>query len=326
MKPYASLSLDLDNAWSYLKIHGGTSWQTFPSYLDRVVPRVLDFLARRDLSITVFVVGQDAALEKNRESLASIARAGHEIGNHSFDHEPWIAHAEYRAVRTELDRAHAAIADASGREPRGFRGPGFATSPTLLDALVDSRYVYDASHLPTFIGPLSRWYYFRHADLSPEERQERHSLFGHFSDGFKRNAAHLIRTSRGAIVEIPVTTMPVVRTPIHCSYLLYLDAVSPRLADAYFAFSLSLCRMAGVEPSLLLHPLDFMGGDDGLDELSFFPGMTVAADRKIETVSRFIAMYQRRYRVGTMIDHAERTLQAAGPAARDTTLSIGDVV
>ncbi len=326
MKPCASLSLDLDNAWSYLKIHGGTSWQTFPSYLDRVVPRVLDFLAQRDLTITVFVVGQDAALEKNRESLASIARAGHDIGNHSFDHEPWIAHAGYRAVRDELGRAHAAIADATGREPRGFRGPGFATSSTLLDALVDSGYVYDASHLPTFIGPLSRWYYFRHADLSPAERQERHALFGHCTDGFKRNAAHLIRTSRGTIVEIPVTTMPVLRTPIHCSYLLYLDALSPRLADAYFAFSLRLCRIAGVEPSLLLHPLDFMGGDDGLDELRFFPGMTVPANRKIETVSRFIAMYQHRYHVGTMIDHAQRALQAAGPAPGDAGLSIGDVV
>ncbi|MHB8146355.1 MAG: polysaccharide deacetylase family protein [Vulcanimicrobiaceae bacterium] len=326
MKPYASLSLDLDNAWSYLKIHGGSSWQPFPSYLDRVVPRVLDFLAHRGLTITVFVVGQDAVLEKNHDSLASIARAGHEIANHSFEHEPWIAHADYRAVRSEIDRAHAAIADASGCEPRGFRGPGFATSGTLLDVLVDRRYVYDASHLPTFIGPLSRWYYFRHADLSPEEMQERHSLFGHFTDGFKRNAAHVVRTSRGAIVEIPVTTMPGIRTPIHCSYLLYLDAVSPHLADAYFAFSLRLCRLAGIEPSLLLHPLDFMGSDDGLDELRFFPGMTLPAERKIETVSRFIAMYHNRYRIGTMIGHAGRVLQSAGAATADPGLSIGDAV
>jgi len=43
-QPVASLSLDLDNKWSYLKTHGDVGWESFPSYLDMVVPRVLDFL------------------------------------------------------------------------------------------------------------------------------------------------------------------------------------------------------------------------------------------------------------------------------------------
>ena len=57
MKPIASLSLDLDNEWSYLKTHGDPGWETLPSYLDIVIPRVLDILARRKLRITFFVVG-----------------------------------------------------------------------------------------------------------------------------------------------------------------------------------------------------------------------------------------------------------------------------
>src|SRR6185503_7071522 len=90
MKPIASLSLDLDNKWSYMKTHGDPGWEKFPSYLDLVVPRFLDVLQGLDLKITVFVVGQDAALEKNHTALRSISRAGHEIGNHSFHHEPWL--------------------------------------------------------------------------------------------------------------------------------------------------------------------------------------------------------------------------------------------
>ena len=39
-----------------------TGWQRFPSYLDRVVPPVLELLAERGLQITFFVVGQDAEL------------------------------------------------------------------------------------------------------------------------------------------------------------------------------------------------------------------------------------------------------------------------
>ncbi len=41
-KPVASLSLDLDNQWSYMKTHGDAGWESFPSYLDIVVPRVLE--------------------------------------------------------------------------------------------------------------------------------------------------------------------------------------------------------------------------------------------------------------------------------------------
>jgi peptidoglycan/xylan/chitin deacetylase (PgdA/CDA1 family) len=82
----ASLSLDLDNKWSYLKTHGDPGWESFPSYLDTVVPRSLEFLRERNLKITYFIVGQDAALEKNIESIASVAAAGHEIGTHSYRH------------------------------------------------------------------------------------------------------------------------------------------------------------------------------------------------------------------------------------------------
>src|SRR5882724_11429443 len=88
-KLIASLSLDLDNKWSYLKTHGDHGWESFPSYLDTVVPRVLQFLKKRNLTITFFVVGQDAALERNQKTLTALAAAGHEIGNHSFSHEPW---------------------------------------------------------------------------------------------------------------------------------------------------------------------------------------------------------------------------------------------
>jgi hypothetical protein len=56
-KLIASLSRDLDNKWSYMKTHGDAGWESFPSYLDIVVPRFIDFFNQRDLKITVFVVG-----------------------------------------------------------------------------------------------------------------------------------------------------------------------------------------------------------------------------------------------------------------------------
>ena len=103
-KPLASLSLDLDNLWSYMKTHGDSGWESFPSYLDIVVPRVLDFLEKRGLKITFFVVGQDAALQKNHAAIRSIADAGHEIGNHSFNHEPWLHLYSEQQIESEFLR------------------------------------------------------------------------------------------------------------------------------------------------------------------------------------------------------------------------------
>ena len=76
MKSVASLSLDLDNQWSYMKTNGDAGWEELPSYLDIAVPRILSFLKERDLKITFFVIGQDAALEKNRDAITAIAEAG----------------------------------------------------------------------------------------------------------------------------------------------------------------------------------------------------------------------------------------------------------
>src|SRR5580692_2182776 len=80
----ASLSLDLDDRWTYLKTRGEPAWRDYPTYLAAVVPRVLKFLEELSLRITFFIVGQDAAVRPNRHLLQSIAAAGHEIGNLSF--------------------------------------------------------------------------------------------------------------------------------------------------------------------------------------------------------------------------------------------------
>src|SRR2546422_11144068 len=83
-RPLASLSLDLDNQWSYMKTHGDAGWQSLPSYLHAVVPRVLQILKERQLTITFFVVGLDVSQESNQDLLRSVVAAGHEIGNHSY--------------------------------------------------------------------------------------------------------------------------------------------------------------------------------------------------------------------------------------------------
>ena len=311
MKSIASLSLDLDNQWSYMKTHGDAGWESFPSYLDIVVPRVLRFLEDFKQTITFFIVGQDAALEKNHTALAALAAAGHEIGNHSFHHEPWLHLYTEQQITDEIAQAEEHIERATGRRPTGFRGPGFSCSETLLRVLKRRGYDYDCSTFPTYLGPLARAYYFATAKLTPEEREKRKALFGKFSEGLRPLKPYQWQLREGELMEIPVTTMPLFKVPIHISYVLYASSYSPALAKLYFRTALQLCRIAGVQPSILLHPLDFLGCDD-VKELAFFPGMQMTGDRKVAIVGEMIEIMRSNFTVVATKQHAEAIRQAGG--------------
>lgn len=317
-KPLVSLSLDLDNKWSYLKTHGDAAWKTFPTYLDVFIPSVLSALERLKLKITFFVVGQDAALPKNAEYLQALAAAGHEIGNHSFHHEPWLQLYSKAEITREILSAEEQIVRVTGQKPTGFRGPGFSWSTELLEVLAENGYRYDASTLPTFLGPLARAYYFRTAKLTAEEKKQRRELFGNFSDGLRAVQPYYWQLTSGAkLLELPVTTMPIFKIPFHLSYLLYLSRVSERLLSLYLQTALQLCRATRTEPSFLLHPLDLLGGDQAPD-LAFFPGMDLSSARKLELFERVLQLLTIHFQPVSMGEHARaicnRTRLATRPA------------
>ncbi|HJZ86065.1 MAG TPA: polysaccharide deacetylase family protein [Polyangia bacterium] len=307
-RPPASLSLDLDNLWSYMKIHGDAGWESHPSYLDALAEIVTDRLRRHRLTLTIFVVGQDAALEKNQRALRRLAEDGHDIGNHSFSHEPWFHTYAYADVAREIGQAEQAIERATGTRPRGFRGPGFSISADTLRVLGERGYIYDASTFPTFLGPLARTYYFWKTDsMSPEERKKRKQLFGKAGEGLRPLQPYLWDLPDHRLLEIPVTTMPIARTPFHMSYLLYLSGFSAPLARTYLRSALALCRLRGVQPSFLLHPLDFLGGDC-VKELAFFPGMKLKTEHKLALFDDLVAIIKSSFEPVTMAEHARRLL------------------
>jgi hypothetical protein len=316
----ASISLDLDNKWSYMKTHGDPGWESFPSYLNVLVPRVIELLDDLGLKITFFVVGQDAALESNRTALGLISSRGHEVGNHSFHHEPWLHLYSREQIVEEFERSEQAIELATGVKTRGFRGPGFSFSPTVLSVLVERSYLYDCSTFPTFLGPIARMYYFFHSRLGKQERDKRKQLFGNWNAGFqrlrpywwKRNSDAAVPTrkaSEGALLELPVTTMPWFKVPIHLSYVMYLASYSERLAESYFRNAMRLCWLNRIQPSLLLHPLDFLGGDDESD-LAFFPGMQLPSKVKMRLARNVLCWMHSKFECVTMKQHAESICSA----------------
>lgn len=289
-----TLSLDLDNQWSYMKTHGDDGWKAFPSYLDTAVPRILEFLKRRDIKITFFIVGQDAALEKNQDALAQLSAAGHEIANHSFHHEPWLHLYTPEQLDEELERAEDAIESATGVRVNGFRGPGFSLSTSTLNALVKRNYAYDATSFPNILNPFARAYFFSKSQLTDEQKEQRKALFGTFSDAKRPIKPYLWNLGESELLELPVTTMPVFKTPIHFSYLVYLASYSASVAKLYTNMTNSMCRLTNTEPSLLLHPLDFLGKEDKTG-LEFFPAMNMESTKKLDLMETFFDIFQKRF-------------------------------
>jgi len=305
MKPIASLSLDLDNKWSYMKTHGDAGWESFPTYLDVVVPRSLEFLRERNLKITYFIVGQDAVRDENKEAIAQISNANHEIGNHSFKHEPWLHLYSKEELAEEFEKTEKALENITGQRTIGFRGPGYSLSPTVLEVLAERNYEYDCSTLPTYIAPLARaYYFFKSPEMTEEEREKRKKLFGKFSDGFQSLKPYKWQIGEKSLVEIPVTTLPFFKTPIHASYVIYLSTFSKTLARTYWKTAIEMCRMTGTPISLLLHPLDFLSGEDA-PELKFFPAMNLPVEKKLEFVGEILEIFAEKFEIVNMRQHAE---------------------
>jgi peptidoglycan/xylan/chitin deacetylase (PgdA/CDA1 family) len=147
-----SVSVDLDSLACYYAIHG---LGEVPPRLKEVIyrralPRFAELFGRRKIAATFFVVGSDLAEAGSERRIGQLARAGHEIGNHSHTH-PYDLHQRERAfIHEELTRADEAIRRATGQAPVGFRSPGYGMSQALYDAILSRGYRYDSSLFPSW--------------------------------------------------------------------------------------------------------------------------------------------------------------------------------
>jgi hypothetical protein len=65
-----------------------------------------------------------------------------------------------------------------------------------------------------------------------------------------------------------------------------------------------MCRATGTQLSLLLHPLDFLSGEDA-PELKFFPAMNLPIEEKLEFIGEIIDAFTGKFEVVNMREHAK---------------------
>ena len=79
------------------------------------------------------------------------------------------------------------------------------------------------------------------------------------------------------------------------------------------------CRITGTQPSLLLHQLDFLSGDE-IEELKFFPGMAVPSAKKVAFLDQITGLLCKHYEVVTMRQHAETASLGLHRTSQDLAL------
>jgi hypothetical protein len=147
----ASLSIDLDALAHYHAIHGLPPPAPGPDPVyGAALQRFGELCAGLGIRGTAFAVGNRLAAPGAAAGLSALARAGHEVGNHSFSHDYALTRRHDLAVADEVRRGGDAVERVTGRRPTGFRAPGYTLSPPLLRALVDQGYRYDSSTFPAF--------------------------------------------------------------------------------------------------------------------------------------------------------------------------------
>lgn len=346
-RPPASISLDLDNKWAYLRAAGHDDWESKPSYLPLVIDRIVQCLQQFNLPLSVFIVGRDLVDSEDCNAIRSFSRLSRwEPANHSLNHLPWLHLMQPSEIADEIETTHQRIVEVTGRTPVGFRGPGFSCPDEVLKVLCHNGYQYDASVFPTSVAPLARAVFLLKSNLKGAQRERAKKLYGGFSSffqpnrPFKRTLASelehpvpeqaslqinnnaLAKTDviRRELWELPVTVMPFIRTPIHFSYFTFLASISESLARFYFTTALQLCRLTNTPPSLLLHPLDFMSQEDDQD-MAYFPGMKLNSEKKQALVHWALEWFSTQFDVRCMIDSLELIASGEVSSPADSRLS-----
>lgn len=153
---------------------------------------LLDLFERKRVKATFFVTGEMA--QRHPRKIEEIAKKGHEVACHGFQHERNECLLEADEQRSRIEKAKRAVEEAAHNRPVGFRAPCLRANSTTLAVLSKLGFLYDSSFLPMLIP----------------------GYYGSLSFQLK---PHSVTLKSGSILEIPVSTNPIVPLPLSASWM-----------------------------------------------------------------------------------------------------------
>lgn len=100
---------------------------------------ILDILDNYECKATFFVLGDWA--QKYSDSLYKIHQRGHEVGNHSYNHNDYLK-LSGEDILSDLDRCDAIVENITGKRPRLVRAPSGGYNDTVIRACKQRGSVY----------------------------------------------------------------------------------------------------------------------------------------------------------------------------------------
>ncbi|HSN76564.1 MAG TPA: polysaccharide deacetylase family protein [Anaerolineae bacterium] len=267
--PPGTIQVDVDELWVYYESIG----QAAPADLvarvyEEGIPRLLALFAAYGIRATFFVCGRD--LPAQASTLLEMVRQGHEVANHTTWHRTGFARLSREEKRADIATTDVLIKAACGQAPLGFKSPGFSFAADQLDVLAELGYQYDSSILPTPYAPLLRSlqaalsgghvdpsHYGRaihglaplrpyHPDPTAPHRRSRP-----INQSTNSSIHQFTNSPINNFLEAPITTMPLLRLPMHSTFVL-------TAGQALFDAGLALAKARGVPINYLLHAADVL--------------------------------------------------------------------
>lgn len=249
-KRIGTIQIDTDGLWVIFQHFGLDYRKPQDTMYESSLPRFLQLFDAFGIKATFFVVGKDLFSAPKVELLKEVLKNGHEIANHSMTHREGFSFLSFNEKKQEIEDAEHIIQDKLGVTPKGFRTPSNDVDSEVLKILEDRGYLYDSSLMPTFYGPLIKRLKFGSLEIP-----RRDHYLGRFQYGlspltpYHPSSERIWRKGTMKIIEVPITTMPVLRFPFHASFT---------FAAYHFGFGCSLFNMGYALLSLTPLPLNFV--------------------------------------------------------------------
>lgn len=293
-----SLTFDMDGI-DVLCDGYGVSAPYAPVVYTKAVPRMLQLLSDENVKATFFIIANKVKDKSVRDAIKEMSSEGHEIANHSLDHEHYL-HRDYNATEEDLRKSTALLEDIISKQIVGFRGPSLTFNKYTPELLKKYGYTYDSSIHPTplFLG---EWIYL--SLFSPGKRNKpdffflRHAINRLAPYPVSRNSLFK-KDKKGYIIEFPISTTPVFRLPYYPTFHFMVKFTEPLLRHLYFN---------GRRIVFLAHGLDFLNiyEDDLAPGFKAHPGLCMRIEQKIVYFKKIIANAKKNHGVCTLARQRE---------------------
>lgn len=144
---YAAININFD---SLGEAYGFPTDYRDPSFHE-IADRFFAIADKYGFKYSIYIIAKDLENAESRAAVRRWADAGHEIGNHTYHHRVNLGALSDRELDEEIGRAHGLIGDTTGKAPKGFIAPVWATSPRVLEKLIALDYEYDTSCFPSWL-------------------------------------------------------------------------------------------------------------------------------------------------------------------------------